>query len=161
MVEVLQKDILAGAKFLEIGRNIVNGIKEGISGAWDSLKSSIKEKVSSLVSEAKESLKIQSPSKVFASQVGQWIPAGIALGIEQGMPMLTSAINDMTGNMLSDNVQTTLDTVSTLNYVPASTNTSDGNAVVITNNIKVDGTQDPEAWTETFIRTLKREARMA
>ena len=75
--------------------------------------------------------------------------------------MLTSAINDMTGNMLSDNVQTTLDTVSTLNYVPASTNTSDGNAVVITNNIKVDGTQDPEAWTETFIRTLKREARMA
>ena len=35
------------------------------------------------------------------------------------------------------------------------------NAVVINNDIKVDGAQDPEAWTQTFIRTLKREARMA
>lgn len=37
----------------------------------------------------------------------------------------------------------------------------DGRAVVINNDIKVDGAQDPEAWTQTFIRTLKREARMA
>ena len=36
-----------------------------------------------------------------------------------------------------------------------------GRAVVINNDIKVDGAQDPEAWTQTFIRTLKREARMA
>ena len=38
---------------------------------------------------------------------------------------------------------------------------ADGRAVVINNDIKVDGAQDPEAWTQTFIRTLKREARMA
>lgn len=37
----------------------------------------------------------------------------------------------------------------------------DGRAVVINNDIRVDGAQDPEAWTQTFIRTLKREARMA
>lgn len=37
----------------------------------------------------------------------------------------------------------------------------DSKAVVINNDIKVDGAQDPEAWTQTFIRTLKREARMA
>ena len=37
----------------------------------------------------------------------------------------------------------------------------DGRAVVINNDITVDGAQDPEAWTQTFIRTLKREARMA
>ena len=38
---------------------------------------------------------------------------------------------------------------------------ADGRAVVINNDIRVDGAQDPEAWTQTFIRTLKREARMA
>ena len=38
---------------------------------------------------------------------------------------------------------------------------NDSRAVVINNDIKVDGAQDPEAWTQTFIRTLKREARMA
>ena len=38
---------------------------------------------------------------------------------------------------------------------------SDSRAVVINNDIRVDGAQDPEAWTQTFIRTLKREARMA
>lgn len=36
-----------------------------------------------------------------------------------------------------------------------------GRAVVINNDIRVDGASDPEAWTQTFIRTLKREARMA
>ena len=38
---------------------------------------------------------------------------------------------------------------------------AESRAVVINNDIKVDGAQDPEAWTQTFIRTLKREARMA
>ena len=38
---------------------------------------------------------------------------------------------------------------------------NDSRAVVINNDITVDGAQDPEAWTQTFIRTLKREARMA
>jgi hypothetical protein len=31
---------------------------------------------------------------------------------------------------------------------------------VFNNNITVDGAQDPEAWTQGFLRTLKREARM-
>lgn len=39
--------------------------------------------------------------------------------------------------------------------------TADNRAIVINNDIKVDGAQDPELWTQTFIRTLKREARMA
>lgn len=37
---------------------------------------------------------------------------------------------------------------------------ADNRAIVINNDIKVDGAQDPEMWTQTFIRTLKREARM-
>lgn len=37
---------------------------------------------------------------------------------------------------------------------------ADNRAIVINNDIKVDGAQDPELWTQTFIRTLKREARM-
>ena len=118
----------AGKKFFEVGSNIVNGIKKGISEAWDDLKDSIKDKVSGLVEGAKESLKIESPSKVFADQVGQWIPAGIALGIDEGMPVLNKAINEMTGDMLSNSVQSTFDTVSTMNYTPAEPTTTDNKA---------------------------------
>lgn len=45
--------------------------------------------------------------------------------------------------------------------VQARSDGTEARAVVINNDIKVDGAQDPEAWTQTFIRTLKREARMA
>ena len=108
-----------GKKFTDIGKNIVAGLKKGITDAWGNLKDTVKDKVGDLVDGAKGALKIESPSKVFADQVGQWIPAGIALGIEQGMPMLTQAIDDMTGDMLTDSVQTTVDSVNSLNYAPA------------------------------------------
>ena len=99
---------------------MVNGIKEGIMGSWERLKSFLSNVCGDLISLAKKILGISSPSKEFAEQVGQWIPAGIAAGIDSGMPTLTQAIDDMTGDMLSNSVQTTLDSVNSVNYVPSS-----------------------------------------
>ena len=38
---------------------------------------------------------IGSPSKVFADQIGRWIPAGIAAGIEANSGVVTNALSDL------------------------------------------------------------------
>ena len=92
---------LAG-KFFEIGSNIVEGIRNGISEAWDHLVEWFNEKVSGLVKGVSKVLGIESPSKVFAKEVGQWIPAGIAEGIEDGMGPLDKTIESMSTDMIND-----------------------------------------------------------
>ena len=57
---------------------------------------------------AKDALGIASPSRLMRDQVGQWIPAGIAAGIEQSSGMVTDAMTEMAGNMASVNMADTL-----------------------------------------------------
>lgn len=83
-------------KFLEIGSNIVGGIKDGISNAWENFMDWLSRLFNGIVDKIKSILKIGSPSKVFADEVGRWIPAGIAEGIEDGIGVLNSAMADMT-----------------------------------------------------------------
>ncbi len=105
-------------RFKQIGTNIVNGIKEGIAAAWEKLKSWFNDQVSGLIDGAKDLLGISSPSKVFAQQVGQWIPAGIALGIQEGMGVLDDQIKTMTDEALVGTVTATTESVNSMNYVP-------------------------------------------
>ena len=80
---------------IEIGHDIVEGLKNGIAGAWESLKSWMNEMVSGFIEGIKEGLKIGSPSKVMADEVGKWIPAGIAVGIEDNMGVLDKTMSDV------------------------------------------------------------------
>ena len=97
--------------FLDVGKNIVEGIKKGISDAWESLTSWFSEKIGALVDGVKDFLKIGSPSKVFAEDIGQWIPAGIAQGIEDGMGVLDKAIDGMSTNVLAQGINATVSSV--------------------------------------------------
>ena len=76
--------------------------------------------------------------------------------LHEGERVLTKAENQMYSALMG-NVKSPSFDVSESGLGDASAN----NAVVINNRITVDGAQDPEAWTQSFIRTLKREARMA
>ena len=149
-----------GSKFKTVGEDIVNGIKKGIGGTWESLKNFLKALCGDLVALAKKILGIESPSKVFRDEVGQWIPAGIAEGMSNGASNLKKAAKLMTGELLQTSLNGTVETINSVNYTPQGIADA-GKTVVINNDIKVDGTQDPELWTQTFIKTLKREARMA
>lgn len=79
-------------KFINIGRNIIDGIKQGLQNAKDKLLGKIKEIAGLLPDAVKKLLKIGSPSKVFADEVGRWIPAGIAMGIEQNAGVVDDAM---------------------------------------------------------------------
>jgi phage-related protein len=70
-----------GDQFQDVGHGIVMGIIHGIEHAAGWLADAVKHALSSALDGAKSFLGISSPSKVFADQVGQWIPAGVAQGI--------------------------------------------------------------------------------
>lgn len=74
------KDTFAG-----IGKNIIQGIIDGIGGMLSSLYDSIKKGLSGLVDKAKDALGIKSPSRVMRDQIGKWLPLGIAAGFESTM----------------------------------------------------------------------------
>ena len=76
--------------------------------------------------------------------------------LHEGERVLTKAENKMYNSLMGNVKNPSFDTVQS-----SLSDASEARAVVINNDIKVDGAQDPEAWTQTFIRTLKREARMA
>ncbi len=77
-----------------IGSNIVSGIWNGISSGWSWLVGKVKNLANSLFQGAKDALGIHSPSKVFADEVGKWIPPGIGEGVEDAMPDLERQMGD-------------------------------------------------------------------
>jgi len=87
-------------QMLTIGMNIVKGIWKGISNMKQWILDKIMGFASLLPKAVKKILKISSPSKVFADEVGQWIPAGVAVGIEANTDEAIKSINDMSNEMV-------------------------------------------------------------
>jgi TP901 family phage tail tape measure protein len=87
------------SKFIEIGKNIVSGLWNGIQEKWQWLKDKVSELANSLLQGAKDALGIQSPSKEFA-WVGRMVDEGFAKGIDNFAYLVDDAINSITGNAL-------------------------------------------------------------
>lgn len=94
------RDAFARVNWGEIGRNVIRGIGEGISGAagwlWDTLTGALR----GLVDSALDFLGIHSPSTVMRDRVGQWIPRGIGVGIDKGEPSLLRKARGMAGDLV-------------------------------------------------------------
>lgn len=67
----------------EVGMNIITGIAKGIAGAAGKLVDAAVKAANDALNWVKDKLGIGSPSKVFRDEVGRWIPAGMAIGIEK------------------------------------------------------------------------------
>ncbi|WKX70052.1 phage tail tape measure protein [Streptomyces sp. XD-27] len=76
-----------GTMLVSAGKDLVRGLWTGITSMGDWLKSKVKGFAGGIVDSVTGALGIGSPSKVMASKVGRWIPAGVAAGIrsEQGV----------------------------------------------------------------------------
>ena len=87
-------------KMVNIGKNIINGIISGIASMVGKLYDSIKNALSGLVEKGKKALGINSPSKVFADEVGRGIPEGVAVGTEQYTGVAEKAVTGMADDVL-------------------------------------------------------------
>lgn len=77
------------------GVDLVRGLWQGISNSLEWIKSLISGWVGNVIQFIKNLFGISSPSKVMADQIGQWIPAGIAVGIEANTDVLDDAMKDL------------------------------------------------------------------
>ncbi|MBE6721934.1 MAG: phage tail tape measure protein [Ruminococcaceae bacterium] len=81
-------------KMLDIGRNIVTGIWNGISGAAGWLWNQITGFCNGIVNGIKSALGIHSPSRVMADVVGKNMVLGIGQGFANNMQSVTSTMSD-------------------------------------------------------------------
>lgn len=123
-------------KMLDIGKNIVEGIWNGIKNAKDWLANKIKSFANGIVDGIKDTLKIKSPSRVFRDKVGQWIPKGIAVGIEANTDSALNSLEELSEDM-TDKMQ---DAVSLENGKYSYSGTTATVSQILSSNATFDGT---------------------
>lgn len=79
--------------FVDVGKNIVEGIKKGISNAWNNLVSWFKGLFGDLIGIAKKILGIASPSKVF-KKIGGFTAEGFGEGFEDEFSRVKDDMED-------------------------------------------------------------------
>ena len=88
-------------EFIDIGSDIVNGIKQGISNAWGSFMTWVKDKIdNSFVGGILDLLEIHSPSKVFMG-IGEYIVQGLAVGMENSSGTVMETVADIVDEIKS------------------------------------------------------------
>ena len=88
------------SKMKDIGVNVAKGIGRGITNGVQWVKDRISDMVGNVTKFIKKLFKIGSPSKLMADEVGQWLPAGIAVGIEANTDSALKSIDDMSNEMI-------------------------------------------------------------
>ena len=95
------KDKFTSFDWKSLGSDLIAGIVNGIKGGAGAIADAARDAARSAFEAAKRLLKIGSPSKLFADEVGRWIPAGIAVGIEANTGAIDAAMRDLTTDMSS------------------------------------------------------------
>lgn len=86
---------------LDIGKNIVEGLWNGIKNAYNWIKQKVGEFAKGILDGMKNALGIHSPSRLFRDQIGRFIPQGIAVGIEADTDKALKAIDSMNDDIIS------------------------------------------------------------
>lgn len=88
----------------EIGRNIIDGIKNGLSSVASSLIQAAKDVGGQVLDGIKKTLGIHSPSRVFRDQVGKMMSIGLGIGFVKNLPVkamtngVSKAVSRINGN---------------------------------------------------------------
>ena len=85
-----------------IGKNIVEGLWNGIKNAKDWIKQKVGEFASGILDGMKDSLGIHSPSTKARDLVGKFIPQGVAVGVEANTDSALRAIDNMNDDIMSE-----------------------------------------------------------
>jgi len=87
----------AASWFWDIGSGIVQGIVNGIRAGAGWLYSTLRNLASDALASAKSFLGINSPSKVFADEVGMGIPEGVAMGVTDHAHLAVASVHSLSG----------------------------------------------------------------
>lgn len=103
-IQSIFKDIssdITPSNFLSMGFRLAEGIAQGIDQGKDKPKRAITQLLESTLGTALEYAQIHSPSRLFAKEVGAYIPSGVGMGIEDNEDAAVDPMRDMIGRMAS------------------------------------------------------------
>lgn len=80
------KNAFANSGWIDIGKNLIDGIIQGIKNAIPAMLETLKGAAGNALNAVKNFFGIKSPSRLFRDEVGKYIPQGIAVGVENEMP---------------------------------------------------------------------------
>ena len=89
------KDAVMEFDWLGLGGDIISGIANGISNAAGKLVDAAKTAAKAAFDSAVSFFSIGSPSKLMRDEVGEQIPAGMAIGIEDKIPEVVKAMSTL------------------------------------------------------------------
>lgn len=92
-------NFIKGINLFDIGKNMVQGLINGIKNMAGNLANSLKNIVGDAVSAAKKKLGIASPSKVF-TEIGEYTAEGLAVGVDNKSKIASDAVRKMAGSLI-------------------------------------------------------------
>lgn len=90
---------LSGIDLKQIGKDIINGLINGISEKFSDVKKVVQDLAGNVTTWAKDILGIKSPSRVFRDEVGRMIVEGMAVGMSDTRPV-TAAMTRITDDLI-------------------------------------------------------------
>lgn len=146
-------DTIGSIDLVEIGKNIIQGLINGIS----SMIGKVGETISNIGNKIRDTITgtgdggmdINSPSGVMENDVGHWIPAGLAKGIESNMGVVQVAAEDMAATVTMNATGGTGSATATTN----GTNTNNSVTIEKIEIITPDGS--PQTLSENLLDTLE------
>lgn len=147
--------------WVDLGANVIRGIVSGISSNVGAIADAARTAARNALNAAKNFLGIHSPSTVFRREVGEMIPRGMALGIEDTADKVDEAIGKLNRDMFKGLDRTveyspTIETVNNGTFKPEASRN-----ITNTFNIQVDGTESPEAFAGRLMQELELQMRTA
>lgn len=137
------------SKMLKIGTDIVKGLWNGIKNVKQWLTDKIKGFVNGAVKSIKKFFGIKSPSKVMAKEVGQWLPKGIAVGIDANTDAINKSMSSMQKEMMSTfQLSPQVANSAALHYSPT-----------VISNVEVNMKQDPLGQMVRDVKTFSGGAK--
>lgn len=131
-----------------IGMNLVRGIGNGITSGTNWIKGKIKSWVGDVKSFLMKLFGISSPSKWARDIIGLNIDKGLALGITNNSDIVQDAMNDVVPDVsgMTATVKASGNGVKMINFTNS-------------NNLTVNGAEDPEDWGMRFADAFEERAR--
>ena len=91
MVNALKQGL---GDFANIGKNLMNGLWNGIKNTWNSLKNKVEDLGQGIVKKFKNVFGIHSPSKLFRDEIGKNLILGVGVAFEKDDDLINKQISD-------------------------------------------------------------------
>ncbi len=135
----------------KLGKDLINGIIKGLVAAATGLYNKVKEIIKNALKRGQDTAETGSPSRLFANELGRWIPAGVAMGIEQNMSPVDRAMQGLVGNGLITAQSA---------YAPVAAAPAGGNITLYIDGIKYNTDEYIDGSITNFVENMVRRGQM-